>query len=340
MPPPIRVSILGASGYAGAELLRLLLVHPRVSVDRLFASSSTGRPVADLFPAFARRLEKTFESFAPEAIRESDLVFLALPSGEAMSLVPSILEQGKRVIDFGGDFRLKDVSRYEEFYKHQHTAAAVVAQSVYGLPEWNAAMIRQAALVANPGCYPTSITLPLIPLVKEQIIEPAGIVVNSLSGVSGAGRSASVDMSFGEVNESVRAYKVGVHQHLPEIEQAIRQFSGTAATVTFTPHLLPITRGIYTTIVATLRRSVGEQDVRAAYRAAYASAAFVRLTNAIPEIKHTTMTNYIDIGFRLYQRNSQVLVFSVIDNLVKGAAGQAVQNMNLMFGFDETEGLQ
>ncbi len=339
VPAPLRVSILGASGYSGAELLRLLLTHPRVTVDRLFANSSAGRSVADVLPAFARRIDKTFETFTPDAIRGSDLVFLALPSGEAMNLVPSIVDVGKRVIDLGGDFRLTEPAQYATYYKRTHTATALLGRSVYGLPEWNAPAIRTASLVANPGCYPTSVILPLVPLVKAGLIAPAGIVANSLSGVSGAGRSASADMSFGEVNESVRAYKVGVHQHIPEIEQAVGQFSGSPATVTFVPHLLPTTRGIYTTITATLQKSATADEVHAVFASAYGNAPFVRLLSGIPEIKYTTMTNFIDIGFQLYERNHQLLVFSTIDNLLKGAAGQAVQNMNLMFGFDETEGL-
>jgi N-acetyl-gamma-glutamyl-phosphate reductase len=212
---------------------------------------------------------------------------------------------------------------------------------VYGLPEWNSVQIKSASLVANPGCYPTSAILPLAPLLKEGIIESRGIAVSSLSGVSGAGRSASAEMSFAEVNESVRAYKVGTHQHIPEINSVLESLSNARVNVSFVPHLLPVTRGIYTSIYAPLKKPVDEHAVSAIYEKYYASAPFVRYSaTAIPEIKNVAQTNFIDIGFRVNQEDGQLIVLSAIDNLVKGAAGQAVQNMNIMFGLNETEGLQ
>jgi N-acetyl-gamma-glutamyl-phosphate reductase len=212
---------------------------------------------------------------------------------------------------------------------------------VYGLPEWNFSQIKSAALIANPGCYPTSAILPLAPLLKEGVIKPKGIAVSSLSGVSGAGKSTSVDMSFAEVNESVRAYKVGVHQHLPEIRTILKMLSGVPPSLSFVPHLLPITRGIYTTIYATLLKQLDDQAILAIYEKYYGKAPFVRISaSAIPEIKNVNYTNFIDIGFRVNQEDGQIVVLSAIDNLIKGAAGQAVQNMNIMFGFGETEGLK
>lgn len=337
----ISVSIIGASGYSGIELLKILVRHSGVQVDRLFANSSAGKSLADVAPLFHKTLDRTLELYSTEKIQSSDLVFIALPSGEAMNIVPAMLAAGKRVIDLGGDFRLQNTSLYERYYKRPHSAGATLRQAVYGLPEWNSVQIKSASLVANPGCYPTSAILPLAPLLKEGIIESRGIAVSSLSGVSGAGRSASAEMSFAEVNESVRAYKVGTHQHIPEINSVLESLSNTRVNVSFVPHLLPVTRGIYTSIYAPLKKPVDEQAVSAIYEKYYASAPFVRYSaTAIPEIKNVAQTNFIDIGFRVNQEDGQLIVLSAIDNLVKGAAGQAVQNMNIMFGLNETEGLQ
>jgi len=245
-----------------------------------------------------------------------------------------------RLFDLGGDFRFRDPAVYQKFYKREHKAAEILQKAVYGLPEWNRADIRSASLISNPGCYPTSAILPLAPLLKEGLIRPEGIVVNSLSGVSGAGRSSSSDLSFVEVNESVKAYKVGEHQHTPEIRQTLQMISKKDVSLTFVPHLLPITRGIYTSMYAVVSGKVSEQDVVGTFDKYYKNAMFVRYSSsAIPEIKNVNFTNYIDIGFRLHPENNQLIVLSTIDNLIKGAAGQAVQNMNIMFGFEETEGL-
>jgi N-acetyl-gamma-glutamyl-phosphate reductase len=337
----ISVSVVGASGYSGAELIKLLIKHPNVRIDKLFANTSAGKKLADVFPTFNKMLDITLEPYSVESIAKSDLIFVALPSGEAMNLIPDMLAAGKRVIDLGGDFRLQDTVLYERYYKRLHTAPHILKQAVYGLPEWNYNQIKSAVLIANPGCYPTSAILPLAPLLKEGVIESKGIAVNSLSGVSGAGKSASVDMSFAEVNESVRAYKVGVHQHLPEINTILNTLTGTALSLSFVPHLLPITRGIYTTIYATMTKQFDEHAILSIYEKYYGKAPFVRYSaSAIPEIKNVNYTNYIDIGFRVNQENGQIVLLSTIDNLIKGAAGQAIQNMNIMFGFDEKEGLK
>ncbi len=337
----ISVSVVGASGYSGAELLKLLIGHSGVRIDKLFANTSAGKKLADVFPVFNRTLDVTLEKYSAESVSKSDLIFIALPSGEAMNIVPGLLAAGKRVIDLGGDFRLQDTSLYEKYYKRPHTAAHILKQAVYGLPEWNSDKIKSAALIANPGCYPTSAILPIAPLLKEGVIEPIGIAISSLSGVSGAGKSASLEMSFAEVNESVRAYKVGVHQHYPEIRTILTALSATAPSLSFVPHLLPITRGIYTSIFANLKKNIDEETVYAVYDKYYRTAPFVRYSiSAIPDIKNVNYTNYIDIGFRVNQENKQIVVLSTIDNLIKGAAGQALQNMNIMFGFDEKEGLK
>ena len=335
-----KVSIVGASGYSGAELLKILLRHKNVKLEKLFANSSAGKRVTDLYPWFAGRADMAYEPYVAEAVSTSDLVFIALPSGEAMNIVPELVERKKNVIDLGGDFRLQNPALYQKYYKHEHKATSILPQAVFGLPEWNFEAIKTALLVANPGCYPTSAILPLAPLLKEKIIQPSGISISSLSGVSGAGRSPSVDLSFVEVNESVKAYKVGVHQHIPEIITTLDLLSGQSVSLTFVPHLLPITRGIYTTIFAPLAKIVQPSDVHAAFHKYYGNKPFVRVSEtAIPEIRNVNYTNFIDIGFRVYPENNQLILFSAIDNLIKGAAGQAIQNMNLMFGFDETEGL-
>lgn len=337
----ITVSVVGASGYSGVELIKILHRHPGVQIDKLFANTTAGKKIGDVVPFFARTLDKVLESYSLEAISKSDLVFIALPSGEALNLVPGMLAAGKKVIDLGGDFRLQDIALYEKYYKRVHSATKELKQAVYGLPEWNSKLIQSASFVSNPGCYPTSAILPLAPLLKEGIISSKGIAISSLSGVSGAGKSASVEMSLGEVNESVRAYKVGVHQHLPEIRTVLQSLSGIHPSLSFVPHLLPITRGIYTSIYANLEQSVDDNAIYGVYEKYYSKAPFVRYSaSVIPEIKNVNYTNYIDIGFRVNQEDQQIVVLSVIDNLIKGASGQAVQNMNIMFGFDETEGLK
>ncbi len=338
----IRAAIIGASGYSGAELIRLLSGRKDVTIAKVTAKSSAGERVDALYPALAGSVDLSFESMnpgGPHSFDGIDVAFLALPSGEAMHIVPELLGKVKCVIDLGGDFRLPSGELYELYYKHVHTATGLLAEAVYGLPELNKRNIAQARLVCNPGCYPTSAILALLPALLHGLIEPRGIVINSLSGVSGAGRSASVEMSFGEVNENVRAYKLGTHQHIPEIHTVLQTALGSPVSASFVPHLLPITRGIYTTIHAPLAVSVTEPGIRQVYEAYYSDAPFVRIKAQVPQIKSVTRTNYCDIGFAIEPRTNQLILMSAIDNLVKGAAGQAIQNMNIMFGLPETEGL-
>jgi N-acetyl-gamma-glutamyl-phosphate reductase len=336
----IRASILGASGYSGAELLRILSRHPHVEVEGLFASQNAGVQVQDVYPWYREGRGQVFEEYTADKVANSDVVFLALPSGAAMNIAPELIRVGKKVIDLGGDFRLQDIKSYLTYYKQEHSATDLLKNAVYGLPEWNKAEIAKSKLVANPGCYPTSIILPLAPLLKEKLISSSGIVINSLSGVSGAGKKGTVDLSFSEVNESVKAYKVGNHQHVPEIASVLEDLTGSAVSFSFAPHLIPITRGIYTTISAILEPGATEDDVLRAYHEHYVNAPFVNVRkNHIPEIKHVLYTNNIEIGFSAYPGTGQILIHSVIDNLVKGAAGQAVQNMNIMFGLNECEAL-
>lgn len=338
-PSLIKTAIVGASGYSGAELLRLLHSRDDIELTHLVAASSAGKKVADVYPWFSGTMSATFQSLDPDALAGSDVVFCALPSGEAMHIVPTLRSRVGRIIDLGGDFRLTSTSAYAEFYQHEHTAPELLGESVYGLPEWQFDRIRGARLVANPGCYPTSAILGLLPALLHGVVEASGIVINSLSGVSGAGRSASVDMSFTEVNENIRAYKIGRHQHIPEIESVLSRATGKTVSCSFVPHLVPITRGIYTTIHATLAAPASRADIHALYGAFYREAPFVRVRHDIPQIAGVVRTNYCDICVMVEPRTNQLIITSVIDNLVKGAAGQAVQNMNIMFDLPQERGL-
>lgn len=340
MPNRATISIIGASGYSGAELLKILSRHSGVEVGRLFANTSAGRRLDEVNPWFRKGIAATIESYEPEKVDGSDLIFIALPSGEAMKIAPELLAAGKRVIDLGGDFRLTDPLAYERYYERSHTALDLLGEAVYGMPEWNRASIGSSRLVANPGCYPTSAILPLAPLLAEGIIDPSGIVIDSMSGTSGAGRSSAAELSFSEVNETVRAYRVGRHQHIPEIRAALEAAAGASVSLTFTPHLIPITRGIYTTINASLKPGVRGEEIEMIYEKHYGAEPFIRFSGAaIPEIKNVLNTNYIDIGFHVDAAERRITILSAIDNLLKGAAGQAVQNMNILLGFEETEGI-
>ena len=337
MQKKVKASILGASGYSGAELLKIISRHPNLEVSGLFAGASAGTSLGDALPWQKQYSGMKFDDFSTAKTASSDVIFLALPSGEAMKIVPEI-DPSKVIIDLGGDFRLADSDDYEKFYGKKHSSHQLTSKATYGLPEWNREKITTSTLIANPGCYPTSVILPLAPLLKEGVIESQGIVINSMSGVSGAGRKASIDLSFAEVNETVKAYKVGDHQHIPEIRGVLRALTGTEVTFVFIPHLLPITRGIYTTTTAQLKENVDAAKIASIYEKYYGDQPFVRThQTAIPEIRNVVHTNYRDIGFKIV--GDKLVLMSTIDNLLKGAAGQAVQNMNLMLGFAETEGL-
>ena len=333
------VAIVGGSGYTGAELLRLLAGRGDVRVGCVTAASSAGQRVDALYPDLAGRVDVVYEEFRLPAVEGADVVFVALPSGEGMAVVPPLRERGIRVIDLGGDFRLPAAEEYRRYYRREHTAPELLGQAVYGLPELNGDAIAAASLVANPGCYPTSAILGLLPALRHRLIEPEGIVINSLSGISGAGRSSSVEMSFSELNENARAYRIGSHQHTPEIESALRAGTGCGVSVSFVPHLIPITRGIYTTVHARLMATVSDSDAADLYTSFYRDMPFVRVRRQIPQILSVLRTNYCDVYVSVQPRTRHLIVVSVIDNLVKGAAGQALQNMNIMLGLPETAGL-
>lgn len=349
-----RVAIVGASGYSGEELLRLLLGHPGVELVAVTSRQYAGQTVAQVFPRFAhlpRARQLTFgEPDATRLAAEAELVFLALPHGVAAGFARPLLEAGRIVIDLSADFRLRDPAVYEEFYGHAHPAPDLLSRAVYGLPELYRDAIRQARLIASPGCYPTSILLPLVPLLKAGLIQPDDIVVNSLSGVSGAGRKAELEYLFCECAESLRAYGVPKHRHLSEIEQELSAAAGRQVTIQFTPHLVPVRRGILTTIVVKPNGSARSASdlfaltgrITACYHEAYGQEPFVRLLEgkALPDTKNVVGTNVCELAWRLDGRTGRLVLISAEDNLLKGASGQAVQAMNLVCGFPETTGLE
>jgi N-acetyl-gamma-glutamyl-phosphate reductase len=340
-----KAAIIGASGYSGEELVRLLLNHPHVELVAVTSRQYAGQTLAQVFPKFASHSKsKTIRFSEPNAellAKQADVVFLALPHGVAAEFAVPLLKAGCVVIDLSADFRLKSADIYKDFYAHDHPAPELLKQSIYGLPEIYRDEIKKSLLIASPGCYPTSILLPVIPLLKSGLIKPAGIIADSLSGVSGAGRKAEVDYLFCECNESVRPYGVPKHRHLSEIEEQLSFAAGTTVTIQFTPHLIPVNRGILTTLYLAPEKSANAEKISACYKTAYGSEPFVRLLEGknLPDTKNVTGTNVIEIAWRLDPRTGRLIVMSAEDNLVKGASGQAVQSMNLVCGFPETAGL-
>jgi N-acetyl-gamma-glutamyl-phosphate reductase len=340
----VEVGIVGASGYGGGELLRLLSRHPQAKLTVAVSETYAGKSVAAAFPGLAKRSEMQFVSYGDgREVAQCDVVFLAQENGKAMVTAPHLLEAGCKLIDLSADFRFRDAATYEAWYKTPHAAPQWNARAVYGLPELYGEQIREAQLIGNPGCYPTATILALAPLLTKRLIDPATLIVDAKSGVSGAGRSKfSQDYHYPEANESVSAYKVaGTHRHTPEIEQALSQVSGREVRLSFTPHLIPMTRGILATCYANLTEPAQDSDLFKIYEEFYANAPFVAVvTETLPATKHTLGSNMCHIGLAVDSRTNRVTVISAIDNLVKGMAGQAVQNMNLMCGFEETAGLE
>ena len=338
----IRVGIVGASGYGGAELIRLLSAHPRVKIAHLYSSSAEGEAFESVFPhVYQLGLPALSPIDAERMSRENDVVFLATPAGVSATLSPQMVELGGKVIDLSGDFRLGNPDVYQSWYKREPASADWLKQAVYGLTEWNREQVAEASLIANPGCYPTATLLALIPLAKSGWVDPRSWIVDAKSGVSGAGRGVSLGVHFGEINESIHAYKVAKHQHTPEIEQEIFRHSGVETVVQFTPHLVPMTRGILVTAYAQLNQPVTQTQVQELYESTYAGEPFVRVRpgGSHPRTKEVYGSNYCDIAVHVDERTQKVILLSVIDNMVKGAAGQAVHNMNVMFDLPETEGL-
>ncbi len=337
----IRTAIAGASGYTGLELVKLISNHPGASLEAVTSNSYKGKSLTQVFPSLRGVQSLVCTSFdADELASKVDVVFLALPHKVSMDFAPGLIDRGVKVIDLSADFRFENPTAYEAAYQ-PHTALNLLKESVYGLCELNRERVRTARIVGNPGCYPTSILLPLVPLLSSNLISPSGIISDSKSGVSGAGRSLSLTTHFCEVNESFTAYKVGTHRHIPEIEEVLTQAAGQPVALTFVPHLVPVTRGMVSTIYATVNPNVTKTDIRGALETVYGKEPFVRILpeGSFPAMSHVKNTNCCDIGLHMDSASGRLILVSAIDNLIKGAAGQAIQNMNIMFAIDETAGL-
>ena len=336
-----RVAVVGATGYAGAELVRILSMHPEVELTVLTSRQHAGERFATIYPAMETLSELVCETFDGEHLKNrADIAFLALPHKLPMAIAPDLLAGGVRVVDLSADFRFTSSKLYESAYQ-PHTAPDALEKSVYGLTEVYREQIANADLVGNPGCYPTTVLLPLVPLLRAGLVDADGLIADAKSGVSGAGRSPSLTTHFCEVNESYKPYKVAEHRHNPEMDEVLSREAGRPVHITFVPHLVPMSRGMLTTIYAALDPSATEAAVWDCLRSTYDQAPFVRIgsNRRIPDTRFVRGTNFCDIGLRVDAANNRLVVMAAIDNLVKGAAGQAVQNMNVMIGVDETCGL-
>ena len=338
----IKVSVIGASGYGGAETVRLLATHPQVQLIHVTAETQKGTAMSGLYPNLRGFVDQTMIEADLERIGgDSDVTIVSLPSGMAMHQVPALLEQGNKVIDVAADFRLKQAELYPQWYKLTHIAPEYLGEAVYGLPELHREAIVKARLVANPGCYPAASLLALAPLLRSGKVRAKGIVIDAKSGVSGAGRGGGGGFGFSESNENVKAYSVVGHNHTAEIEQELSGVAGSTVQVVFTPHLIPMTRGILVTAYAPLATDLAESEALALYQDAYGREPFVRvLGSALPETKATLGSNFCDVAVKVNRRAGVAIAIAAIDNLGKGAAGQAVQNMNLMCGLPEEAGLR
>jgi len=337
----IRVAVVGATGYAGAEIVRILYNHPGIRLTMLTSRQYAGVAFDNVFPSMTGAVNLICEALdVDELCDNSDVVFTALPHKIPMTLVPELISKGKKVIDLSADFRFKDANIYEAHYQ-KHTAKDLLNQAVYGLCEIYFDKLKKADLVGAPGCYPTSVLLPLLPVIKGNYIDTGALVADSKSGVSGAGRSLSLTTHFCEVNESFKAYKVAEHRHNPEMEEILSIEAGRPIKLTFVPHLIPMSRGILTTLYANAVEGVTRKDIVNCLNTFYSGRPFIRILgeSRLPDTRHVRGTNVCEIGVRLDERTGRLILISAIDNLVKGAAGQAVQNMNIMLGLDETAGL-
>ncbi|GFP77620.1 N-acetyl-gamma-glutamyl-phosphate reductase [Clostridium fungisolvens] len=338
----LRVGIIGATGYVGIELLRLLLTHNEVEVAAISSSSFEGKNITDIYPNLLGYTELKCEN-TDEVVEKSDLLFLALPHGLSEEIANTAIAKGKKVIDLGADFRLEDENEYEEWYGKKYLYGSLHEKSVYGLCEVNRELIKKSPIIANPGCFPTSIALALTPLLKHKLIKKDGIIIDSKSGVTGAGRGLSLTSHYPESNENISPYKVGgVHRHIPEIEQSLGKAYGEEIRIVFTPHLIPVNRGILSTIYCELNEEVSYEKAYDTLVEAYESEKFV---NIVPKgqtasIKSVTLSNNCQISVHFDERANKLILCSVIDNMLKGAAGQAIQNMNIMMGYEENKGLE
>lgn len=338
----IKAAIFGASGYTGQELTRILSGHPEVNLVAITSRRFAGKPVSEVFPSLKGLTHLKYQNVNPAQISDiCDIIFLALPHGVSMEIAPEFVRAGKKVIDLSADYRLRDIKTYETWYQ-KHSSANFIKDAVYGIPELYRQKIKKAKLIANPGCYPTSIILGLAPALKKNILDVSTIIADSASGVSGAGREPLTGSLFCEVDGGFKAYKVGKHRHIPEIEQELNALAGKKFAISFTPHLLPVKRGILSTIYAKLKKDVSLEELHSLYCNFYAKEKFVRICpfGQYPNISSVCGSNYCDIGLAVDLRTKRVILMAAIDNLIKGAAGQAVQNMNIICGFEEDAGLK
>ena len=339
----IKVGIIGSTGYAGGELVRLLMNHKEAEIKWYGSRSYVDKKYADVYQNFFQIVDDKCMDDNMEALaNEVDVIFTATPQGLCASLVNEEILNKVKIVDLSADFRIKDVSTYEKWYGIEHKSPQFIEEAVYGLCEINREDIKNARLIANPGCYPTCSTLSIYPLAKEGLIDMNTVIIDAKSGTSGAGRGAKVDNLYCEVNENIKAYGVAVHRHTPEIEEQLSYASGEEVFLNFTPHLVPMNRGILITAYATLKKDVTYEEVKAIYDKYYADEKFVRVLDkdVCPQTKWVEGSNYVDVNFKIDPRTKRIIMMGAMDNLVKGAAGQAVQNMNLMFGLKESEGLE
>ena len=337
----IKVGIVGGTGYTGVELLRLLAAHPKVEIQAITSRSEKGLPVADMYPNLRGHLDLAFSEPDMAVLKKCDLVFFATPNGIAMTMAKELIDAGVKVIDLAADFRIKDIDEWSKWYGMEHACPELVEKAVYGLPEVNRTAIKNAQLIANPGCYPTAVPLGLLPLIANDLIETNNLIADAKSGVSGAGRTAAVGTLQAESSENFKAYGVAGHRHLPEIKQGLAIANKADVGLTFVPHLLPMIRGIHATCYATLKDKNMAKQLQSIYEKKYADEYFVDVMPAgsLPETRTVKGANHCRIAVHVPQGGDTVVILSVIDNLVKGAAGQAVQNMNIMFGLNENVGL-
>ena len=338
----INVGIVGITGYTGEELIKILAKHKYVQITALAGkTTSECRPVAEIYPEFANSKLQCEPLDVQALAKKTDIVFLALPHRVSFEIVPEIISAGKKVIDLSADFRINDGQLYEKWYGSKHTATHLLTEAVYGLPEVYRDKIKAAKLIANPGCYPTSVILACLPAMKKKIVDTASIIVDSKSGISGAGRKAAQEY-FAKEHPNFRAYNIGgLHRHIPEMEQELSKAVGSKVFMTFTPHIMPVERGMFSTVYLELKKKITTADAVRLYKDFYKNEPFVRVLDegVLPATKNIVKTNYCEIGLKVDERIDRLIVVSALDNLGKGASGQAVQNMNIMLGFDEKEGL-
>lgn len=338
----MKAAIIGGTGYGAIELIRLINKHPNLEIGSVISNSQAGKDFSETYPHLSGIINQQLDPFDAERIAEkNEVVFLATPSGVSNQLVPQLIDKGIKCIDLSGDFRLRSTEQYETWYRRKSANEEYIKQAIYGLSEVYAEKIKSSFLIANPGCYPTASSLGLIPVVSGDFADNTSIIIDAKSGVSGAGRGLSLTSHYAEINENFKAYKLGTHQHVPEIEQVLSDESGNPITITFTTHLAPMTRGIMCTMYINLKETLSTKEMVEVYKEFYKDKPFVRVRpeGTIPATKEVQGSNYCDIGLHVDQRTNRLTIISVIDNLVKGAAGQAIQNANLMFGWDERDGL-